>query len=71
MIFIDFEMFLVCAMKKYHGLCGFLKEKKLKRSVFEIEAYLTARTEKDKDYADQYAQDKVVSILYHTLVPST
>jgi hypothetical protein len=59
----------LCYEKKYHGLCAFLQE--LKRPVFEIEAYLTARTEKDKDYADQDAQDNVVSILYHTLVPST
>lgn len=36
-------------------------EKKLKRPVFEIEAYLTARTEKDKDYADLDAHDTIMA----------
>jgi len=38
-----------------------LQEKKLKRPVPEIEAYLMARTEEGKDYADIDAHDNVVS----------
>lgn len=41
--------------------CAWLQEKKLKRPVPEIEAYLMARTEEGKDYADIDAHDNVVS----------